>query len=205
MDDHNFGPGVGPSFDDDVLGGFADGALVGLLDEARRADAVAARSRQRWLREQSRESATFAGTLIDLGEARRSVVVETTGGRRHVGRLREVGVDVCLLETVTGQLVAIVLDAVELVRTPDQEWPSPSGDRRRSHERTFHAYLADLVADRQRGSVSMGARSVTGRLWSLGADVVTVNVDGRSGGLASCHLRTVTEVITDLVDTGARR
>ncbi len=174
--------------------------IVGLLDEARRAEAVDARGRQRWLRDQARESATFASALIDLAEARRTVVVETTAGRQHVGRVRAVGLDYCLVETTTCRLAAVVLDAVASVRTPGPDWPAPTTDRRLQRHSSFHALLAELVADQQRASVGLGAQAatVTGRLWSLGADVLTVRVDGRESGLSACQLRVVTEIVTDV-------
>ncbi len=173
--------------------------IVGLLDEARRAEAVDARGRQRWLREQARECATFASALIDLAEARRAVVVETTAGRQHVGRVRAVGLDYCVVENTTGRLAAVVLDAVASVRTPGSDWPAPTTDRRLHAPSSFHAFLADLVADGQRASLGLGgqATTVTGRLWSLGVDVVTVKLDARESGLSACQLRAVTEVVTD--------
>jgi hypothetical protein len=177
-----------------------DRGLVGLLDEARRAEAVAQRSRQRWLQEQAQESATFAGTLIDLAEARRSVVVETAVGSHHTGRIRDVGADVCLIETRSAQLVALRLSAVASVRTLDDHWPLPSSDRELRRARTFHAHMADLVAQRRWGCVVMSTVPVTGRLWALGADVVTVKLDtGGSGGFRACNLAAVTEVVSDAV------
>jgi hypothetical protein len=58
-----------------------DRALRDLTDEQRRADAVAARRREQWLRRQSEEEGTFHGVLTDLAERGPLLAVHTRSTR----------------------------------------------------------------------------------------------------------------------------
>jgi hypothetical protein len=64
-------------------------------------EAVSARSRERWLRQQEAEAATLSGTLVDLAEQGAEVTL-VLGGRRLAGRLVGVGPDLCVLEDDRG-------------------------------------------------------------------------------------------------------
>ncbi len=85
--------------------------------EARARDAVDARVRERWLRRQAEEEATFAGLLLDLAERQVGVVVTTTANRRHTGVVEAVGADFVALRVAGGRTVLVSLPSVAAVGT----------------------------------------------------------------------------------------
>src|SRR3954468_4899109 len=90
--------------------------LLALLDEARADDAGRHRGRERSLRRQAEEDATFAGTLLDLAERRAAVTIRTTAGRAHAGLVLAVGEDFCVVRSAGGDDTFVVLTAVSAVR-----------------------------------------------------------------------------------------
>lgn len=72
--------------------------------DARTRDAAAARTRERWLRLQAAEAATWLGTLVDLAE-RRQVVTLQVGATARTGRLVGVGHDLCVLDEAAGAVL----------------------------------------------------------------------------------------------------
>ncbi|MGI9023309.1 MAG: hypothetical protein ACR2HV_08790, partial [Acidimicrobiales bacterium] len=84
--------------------------------EARARDAADARVRERWLRRQAEEEAAFAGLLVSLAERGVPVIVATTGGRHHVGRVEAVGADFTVVTTTGDRSTLVSLAAVAAVR-----------------------------------------------------------------------------------------
>ncbi len=172
------------------------------LDEAR-ADLLAAeRSRERWLRLQAEQSATFAATLLGLLERGVTVALRTTSGAEHVGRLTALAGDVCALRTVTGRQVWVRLDAVAAVRA-DRDLPSPPADDDRvvGEDVGLAEILARLADDRPRTAVAVlgGGPALVGELRAVGEDVITLLEGDRR---ATCYVRlsSVTEV--SLLESG---
>ncbi len=169
-------------------------ALSALLDEARLAEAAGERSRERWLRRQASEGARLTGLLLDAAERRIAVTVRLAGGRSHRGDVAAVGRDVVALATAGGD-VLVALAAVAVV-LPDRALRAvpPGDDRRGPLGRTLADVLADHEPEARRVVVSCGlGEPLTGVLRAVGADVVTVALDG--GGLAHVALAAVTEVV----------
>src|SRR4029453_8199006 len=90
--------------------------LTRWLAEQRSEDAVAARTRERWLRQQAQEEGTFAGVMLDLGERNCPIVVHTVGGRHHRGALRAVAGDFVVLGTSGSLHVLIHFGGITSVR-----------------------------------------------------------------------------------------
>src|SRR5204863_961971 len=67
--------------------------------DSRASDAARARTRERWLRRQAAEEATLPGVALDLAERGDAVVLKTTSGRAHRGRLVAVARDVWVLRS----------------------------------------------------------------------------------------------------------
>jgi len=171
------------------------------LDEAR-ADLLAAeRSRERWLRLQAEQSATFAATLLGLLERGVTVALRTTSGAEHVGRLTALARDVCGLRTASGRQVWVRLDAVAAVRA-DRDHASPPADDDRvvGEDVGLAEILARLADDRPRAAVAvLGGGALVGELRAVGEDVVTLLEGDRR---AACYVRlsSVTEV--SLLESG---
>lgn len=153
-------------------------ALARWAAEARVDEAAAARSRERWLRQQAAEETTFASVVADLSERDRPVLVHTTNSRRHRGRLTALGVDFLGIRTDAGADVLVSLAAVTAIRTQPREQRAHSG---RFVELRLH--LADAVAamaaERPRVVIGTNADDTfNGDLTAVGQDVVTLRIDG---------------------------
>jgi hypothetical protein len=154
--------------------------LLRLLDDARADEGARARARERALRQAAEEGATLAGHLLDLAEQGRPVRVRTAALRIHVGPVRMVGRD---FVAVADALVRF--DAIASIR-PDvgEDSPVAAGDRAASDLHLLEA-LARLSEGRPRiALVTAGGGVVAGELRAVGADVVTIRLDGAEAGLA---------------------
>jgi hypothetical protein len=178
---------------------------------ARATDAADGRVRERGLRRQAQEEAAFVGTLLDLVERGRSVVVVTAGGRQLVGRLEALGADFVALRT-GGRTTLVALDAVGAVRpvrpepgTAQGGWATPAAEGRAGGPPAASTtrvadVLAHAVERRPRIQVHVGPVPVVGELRSVGTDVISVEVDGDPPALTYVRLASVSEI--SLLDSG---
>lgn len=172
------------------------------IADARAAEAVDARVRERWLRTQAAESSTIAGTLIALAEAGRPVVVITTAGRRHAGVVTMVGQDFVTvvreerLTLVSLRALASVEHSREFGAAPTDGELEPS----LAAPVTLHDVLSRAVGDRPRLMLHAGDAHTTGQLVAVGVDVVTLRTDAEPPGLAYVSLGSVSEA--SLLDSG---
>lgn len=161
--------------------------LVSLLDEARADDAGTGRRRERSLRRQAEESATFAGTLLDLAERGVAVTVRTVAGRVSHGVILAVATDFVVLRCRDRSDVCLRLAALVTVR-PDtglRQGPA-TGDRPAPLDLLLVEVLAGLAPDRARVGLVVSGDVVSGELRAVGADVVTLRLEG--GRPATCYL-----------------
>jgi hypothetical protein len=152
------------------------------LGDQRAQAAADARTRERWLRQQASDSATFAGLLADLAERGTAVVVALANGRRHQGTLAAIGADFATLAAEAGHTVLVSLAAVTSVRPAGAAAGATAGlggtTARAGSGRLVHA-LADAAVDRPRVLLGLGGgEMVSGDLQSVGQDVVTLRNDG---------------------------
>ena len=153
--------------------------------EDRTEQAAGARSRERSLRDQASGEATWAGLLVDLGEAKSELTVEV-GRRRLKGRLVGVGRDFCVLERDSRGPSVIPSFAIVAA------WHDapPSGSRFPHLDISFAAAMAGLAADRSPVCISLDTGSqVTGDLIACGSDLLTVR--GEPPARRVVHLQTV--------------
>ena len=161
-----------------VLGGTGDldrslerWAADALVDEA-----VRRRTRERWLRIQAEEDASFAGTLVDLAEHGRPAVLDVAGERLR-GRLVGVGADFVAVRTDRRQDVLVPFDAIEAVRRE----PGASdvrGDRSSTVDVALHSVLGPIAADRPDVVVrTRHGTALRGQLRSAGTDVLRLRLD----------------------------
>jgi hypothetical protein len=158
-----------------------DPELQALLDRSRADAAAQSRIRERWLRRQAIEDATFAGVLVDLAQRGLPVSVHTTARRVHHGAVITVGADFCAVATESGAVVHVRLDAVAMVR-PQRGFrhgpASGAGEPGRRAEQTFVHALARAAEQRPRVQVAAATGEVvSGELEHVGADVVTLRLD----------------------------
>ena len=157
-------------------------------------DAARSRARTAWLERQAAEEGTFAGVLVDLAERGAPVVVHLHNGRRHRGVLTLVGRDFCGLRTSSGREVLVAERGLASVRTLPGEVVTV-GDRLVRTDLGFVEAIAALAEHRLRVQV-VGhdpADAVAGELRSVGADLVTVRLDG-AGGTAYVSSSSVLEL-----------
>jgi len=154
-----------------------DNDLGRWLAEIRAGNAAHVKRRQRWLEQQATEEATFVGTLTDLAESGGDVIVETSAGRRHAGRIEAVGIDFVALVAL-GRWVFIPLAAAATVRRVLAGPQPPSGARVGALDLTLLEALADQLPERPRIVTWSGSgERITGLLAGVGHDVVTVRLD----------------------------
>jgi hypothetical protein len=172
--------------------------FVELLDEARHDEAVRARTRRRWLDQQGLEEAGFVGTLVDLADSGRLVVLRTETGRVHQGWLGEVAGDHCTVETTAGRPVVVALAAVAAVQPRNPLARERAvGDRRPTSSRTLREQLQRLAWSQPRVVVTTrgAADALSGELVAVGQDVVTLSLDGAGDRTCFVRLDAVAEVV----------
>ena len=156
--------------------------LIDRLDrwaaDARVDEAVQRRTRERWLRHQADQAATFAGVLVDLAERGAPVALQLMGGRTVVGTLRTIGADFCALR-VGATTTLVALAAIAAVRGAPAA-AAPAGDRVTACELRLSDVVGELANDRERVRVvPAGAHEpLVGQLRAVGPDVVTIRSEG---------------------------
>lgn len=151
-----------------------------LLDEARHAEAVRERARERGLRRRDTEAATLAGLVRDLLEAGTTVTVVTRGERRHTGVVVDAARDHLALQGPGGHTL-VRHDAVLQVRPrPGSGSGIAAGDRAGVTDRTLLEALTWVADDRPTVVVAghSAAEPLRGRLVGIGEDLLTVVADG---------------------------
>ena len=170
-----------------------------IVDEATRS-----RTRERWLRQQQHEGATFGGLVLDLVELGAEVTVRTTSGRTHAGGLSGAGPDFIVVRTRGGAPTFIALSAVAFLRPPPgHRLAEAASDRELPGGASLTEVVITLAVDRPRVQVvTAGADDViTGDLRSVGTDVVTIRLDG-DGATGSGNLYVRLDTITELTLLG---
>jgi hypothetical protein len=173
-----------------VTGDEEDG-VEGLLGEigrwaadARASEAAGSRSRQRWLRRQAEETTTLAGVALDLAERGAPVVLTTTSGQMHRGRLVAVAREVWVLRSDASTATFLAADAVASLRSlpggGGRPTAEPSGARPAPLTASMVELLSDLAVEHPRVRIIVRGEpeAVVGQLRAVGVDVATLRVAG---------------------------
>lgn len=180
--------------------GADDGAEAGGVDrwvaDARADEALEARRRALWARQQAEEDASFRGLLVELAERDTTVVVRTNDGRQHRGTVRSVGADWCAFETDGGGVVWLALGALASVRPEPGGNSLPAGDRSLDADVNLLDALTDLVVDRTLVvvRVSGDADPMRGRIVSVGRDVARLAADSPGREPVVVRVQAISEV-----------
>ncbi|TMM20662.1 MAG: hypothetical protein E6G01_00055 [Actinobacteria bacterium] len=168
--------------------------------DARASDAARARSRQRWLRRQAEEESTLAGIALNLAERGTAVVLETTSGHTHRGRLLGLARDVWLLRSGGSSVTFVAADAIAAFQAQPRGDGTPISEATGARPVPLAASLAemlgDLAAERPRLRIVVRGRSdaLTGQLRAVGMDVATVRLAGDPPTTVYVRLDSVSEV-----------
>lgn len=164
--------------------------------------AVDDRRRARALVDQAAEEGTLTGVLLDLAEREAPVVVATSGGRSHRGRVALVGVDVIALAVDPRGVALVRTTAIVSVRTAPGT-ARVTGDRPTHLQVGWVDALGVLATDRPRLLVGLaGGTTAAGELRAVGVDVATVRLDG-DGGRAYLPVDAMLDVVVDDVGVTA--
>lgn len=144
----------------------------GQIDEAARA-----RARQHWLERVAAEDATLLGVLVDLGERSGPVTVTTAASRRITGPVVAVGADFVVLRDQRVGDVFVPVDRLSVVRS-GPGGGLPVGDRSVALTLTIGTAMLELAAERPDVIIATNGEDVRGELLTVGADVVTLALDG---------------------------
>jgi hypothetical protein len=125
--------------------GSTDEALARFAAEARVGEAVRARSRERWMRQQATGATTVAGVCWSLAEAGQPLMVTTVAGRSHQGLVRSLGGDFVGLAGRNGSETLVPFAMVASI-APGRG-ACPTGRPVRAGVRLCDA-LADLAGER---------------------------------------------------------
>lgn len=184
---------------DGLLGRGASGSFTARLDrwvaDARVDAAALARARERWLRDVAEQEATVPGVLADLAERRTAVAIRTSAGRRHLGVVDVIGLDFVALRPAAGPDVLLAVRGLGVIRTAPAV-DAALGDRVVATELRLGDVLTELAADRERVLVVTlaGDDAVSGRLRSVGQDVVVLRTEADQPGTAYVPLAAIGEV-----------
>jgi hypothetical protein len=140
-------------------------------------EAAAARLRTYWLRVQAEEEASVLGTLVDLAERGRPVVVDVAGHRLG-GVVIGVGADFVAMRTDRRQQALVPLAAIDVIRA-EPGGVDVRGDRTPLLDVALDAVLGPVAAERPTVVVrTTGGAIVRGELRSAGTDVLRLRADG---------------------------
>ena len=174
-------------------------ALERMVADAAAAEAARARSQERHLREAAEAEATFLGIAVDLAERRIDVVVRTSAGRSSRGQLLAVGRDVVVVRDDARPPVLLPLRAVTSIRPHETRPPAvrdAAGARPAPLDVSFAGLVSRLGAERPRVLVVVaGDDPVTGEVRAVGADVVTLRLDGEGRPTVHLRLEAILEVV----------
>lgn len=173
--------------------------LADLVDEGRAEEGSMVRARVRNLWAAAEEGAHLAGTLVDLVERGSAVALRTETGRTHHGVLVAVGVDYCVVQADNGSTVHVRLSAVATVRPhPGERHGAATGELRPDHDQLLTEVLGRVAHERRRVTlITRGGDVVAGCLRAVGADVVSVNLDGGSRQPCYVAAAAITEAVVD--------
>lgn len=149
------------------------------------------------MRRQAEEQATMPGLLLDLAERGSTIVVRTTAGRSHQGRLTAVATDCCVLRSTAGPVVLLPLWAVASVRHgPGQVGREASTSRDAPLGTTLAGILADLAGDRPRVRLAYdgGTELLAAELRAVGEDVLTVRIEADPPATVYVRVGSLSEV-----------
>ncbi|MGH8907671.1 MAG: hypothetical protein ACRD0K_14405 [Egibacteraceae bacterium] len=163
-----------------AIGG--EDGFVKFLDEARADEAARARSRERWLQQQTTEQARFTGTLVELAEQDTPVNARVANGRVHQGRITAVGLDFCLVRAQVDAYLA--LHGLVWVQPTGAVIAPATGDRPAPLDMLMVEALHRLASDRPRIALFLrGDREpLAGQLHAVGLDVLTIRMHGDGRG-----------------------
>lgn len=205
-DDLPHGPGYrwavpAPDALDGLLGERLEARLERWAAAARVDHAAAQRSREQWMRQQSREEGSLAGVLMDLAEQAVPVAVHARAGRVHHGWVQVVGRDFVGLSLDGPGDALVAREAVSSVRVRSGA-PVTVGDRQVKAQVSLRQVVVGLCAERERVMLVSddGQSTVVGTLQAVGQDVATLQLDGNGHGpgrrgIAYVPLASVSEVI----------
>ena len=171
--------------------------LAGWTASARADGAVRSRVRERWLGQQAREDARFAGVALDLAERGVGVGVRTTTGTVVHGRIVAVGRDFCALRGDDGTAIFLTLPAIATVRPEaGQLAQDAASDRSAPLDTSLAEVLVALAGERPRIRlvVEGGGDALAGELRAAGADVLTMRLDSDPPATVYVRLASVREL-----------
>jgi len=181
-----------------------DQELARWLAQAAVEDAAADRLKERVLRQLALEEATLLGLCLDLAEARRPVLVRTTGGRLHRAVIVAVGADFVALRTSSREAILLPIGAVSTIRSapgaPAALHRAAPSDRKPPLVARFVDILSGLATDRPRARLAVEGEPemLFGRLRGCGADVLSVDLGDDVPVLTWIPVRSIVEL--DLID-----
>ena len=135
------------------------------------------------------------GTLIDLAERGTEVVLRTMDGQSQRGGLRLVAGDFVILTSDAGD-TWVATNGIDSVRpSADERHGAATGDRS-AVDMIFGEALGRLAPDRPPVAVrTAGGESVLGALRAVGADVVTLELDGPGRPVCYVSLASILTVV----------
>lgn len=160
----------------EIRGGF-DSGLTALTDEARRAEAVAARQRRSDRKLSAALSGTFSGTLTELAETGAAVTVHLRSGHAVRGSLEALGPDIVIVSTGDATHAVVSRLAIEGIRE------SGAGHDRMVDSIESGPDLAQILDTYGEGhkriavTLSTG-NQVMGRVDRVGLDQLVLRLDG---------------------------
>jgi hypothetical protein len=168
--------------------------FVKFLDEARADEAARARSRERWLQQQSMEQARFTGVLVELAEQGIRVNARVANGRFHQGKIAAVGLDFCLIRS--GVDAYLALDGLVWIR-PTESAVAATGERSAPLDLFMVELLHRVAPERPRMLLFLRGdpEPLAGRLHAVGLDVLTIRMDGESRGTCFVPTTAVWEAV----------
>ena len=175
-----------------------DGNLDAWAAGARAQEAAAARTRQRWLRQQAAEQADFASLLVEWRERGSPVAVTTAVGRcYHQARITAVGRDCVALATAQGR-VLLSSRAVVAVQPHDETEVTLAIDMRSTSDDSMDELVQRAAHDRELVTIHVdGApEPFVGELQACGRDVVVIRLE-RTGAVVYLTLASVSEMSFD--------
>lgn len=176
-------------------------ALSDFTDSARRTEAQLERRQRHDRAVLAGLSGTFRGALVEAAELGSPVVLVTRRGAHHRGAVVAVGDDVvALAPDIDGKRILLASRSIEAVRGRYSASTRSISETEGEPGPTLGSLLDDFAHDRSRVALlTAGGNQLMGELIAVGADQVTIRLDGSSEIHKSEHMTVALTAIDEAV------
>lgn len=172
--------------------------LTSLIDEERTSAIRRQRDREHGLHHQAQMQASIMGTLIDLGEQAAQLTIHTKSGNTHHGEIGTVGRDFFSLRLRSDAILYCHISNLSSIRPQSNSTHGPALGNRETNVDLLFSELLSLASEEKPlvTIITSGGEQIGGHLYSVGTDVVTIQLHGADPAVCYVSLDSLAELLT---------